>query len=92
MHRKLAEKRRDDIIGQATIAIIREDGQISLGALLNKLRAMTHSEKDIEKLEAIKIAAAFIADKLYPSSDMLQAICDGHADMHHMPGCHLKKH
>ena len=72
--------------------IIREDGQISLASLLNKLRAMIHSEANIEKLEAIKIAAAFIVDKLYPPSDMSQTICDGHADTHHMPDRHLKKH
>lgn len=92
MHRHLAEKRRDDIIGEATIEILKKHGQISLESLLKKLKVMVHSEADPEKREAIKIAVAFIANKLHQSPGKSHAFYDGHTNTHYMPDSQFKKH
>lgn len=92
MHRHLAEKRRDDIIGEATIEILKKHGQISLESLLKKLKVMMHSEADIEKLEAIKTAVSFIAKKLHKSPGKSHAIYNGHTKTHYMPDNQFKKH
>ena len=92
MHRKLAEKRRDDILGEATIAIFKENGEISFESLLNKLKVMMHSERDVKKLEAIKTAAAFITEKLHQLPDKHHSIYDGHANAHYMAERQFKKH
>lgn len=92
MHRNLPEKLRDDIIGEATIAILKESGQISFESLLNKLKVMLHSEYDNEKQEAIKTAVDFIADKLIQSIGKSHAIYDSYMTKFYISNSRFKKH
>ncbi|MCU6664295.1 MAG: hypothetical protein ACRDD5_05310 [Silvania sp.] len=63
MHRTKPEKLKDDLIGEAVLLILKNNGPINFKALASKLRAMALSESDPERQTALAAAVAEIEQR-----------------------------
>ena len=53
MHRTKFERLKDDLIGEAVLSIIKENGPITFASLANRLRAMANVESNDERKNAL---------------------------------------
>ena len=49
MHRTKFERLKDDLIGEAVLSILKENGPITFVSLANRLRAMANVESNDER-------------------------------------------
>ncbi|MCU6668724.1 hypothetical protein M8013_08180 [Enterobacteriaceae bacterium H4N4] len=63
MHRTKNEKLKDDLIGEAVLLILKNNGPINFKALASKLRAMAMGESDPERQAALAAAVAEIEQR-----------------------------
>lgn len=53
MHRTKFERLKDDLIGEAVLSILKENGPITFVSLANRLRAMANVESNDERKNAL---------------------------------------
>ncbi|HGF6042657.1 MULTISPECIES: hypothetical protein [Enterobacter] len=53
MHRTKFERLKDDLIGEAVLSILKENGPITFASLANRLRAMANVESNDERKNAL---------------------------------------
>ncbi|HAZ0553995.1 TPA: hypothetical protein I4D55_001555 [Enterobacter hormaechei] len=53
MHRTKFERFKDDLIGEAVLSILKENGPITFASLANRLRAMANVESNDERKNAL---------------------------------------
>ena len=56
MHRTRFERLKDDLIGEAVLSILKENGPITFASLAERLRAMAGVESDDERKNALVAA------------------------------------
>lgn len=64
MNRSEIEQLQDEIIGEAVLSILRENGPINNKAVVVRLQAMEAKEPDARKREAIARVIEEVSDKL----------------------------
>ena len=64
MNRSEIEQLQDEIIGEAVLSILRENGPINNKAVVARLKAMEASEPDALRREAIARVMEEVSDKL----------------------------
>ena len=64
MNRSEIEQLQDEIIGEAVLSILRENGPINNKAVVARLKAMEDREPDARKREAIARVIEEVSDKL----------------------------
>ena len=62
MNRSHVDKMVDELIGEAVLSLLKENGPINTHALVQRLRSMRIHEKDPERQEAISAVIAEISD------------------------------
>lgn len=68
MHRTKSEKMRDDLIGEAVLLILKDNGPINFKTLAVKLKIMASIERDVERRGALSAAALEVEQKVKSSS------------------------
>ncbi|UYM55849.1 hypothetical protein [Leclercia adecarboxylata] len=67
MHRTKSEKLRDDLIGEAVLLILKDNGPINFKTLAVKLKIMASTERDVERRSALSAAALEVEQKVKSS-------------------------
>ncbi len=80
MHRTRCEKLKDDLIGEAVLLILKDNGPINFKSLAVKLKIMASTERDVERRSALSSAVAEVEQKVKSSGGM-------HSDVR--KNCHI---
>ncbi|MEG1212012.1 MAG: hypothetical protein RSE29_12915 [Leclercia sp.] len=65
MNRSVNERLTDELIGEATLSLLQENGPISIKALLDRLRSMMSTERDSVRRDALtQIIAEISSDSI----------------------------
>lgn len=67
MHRTRCEKLKDDLIGEAVLLILKDNGPINFKSLAVKLKIMASTERDVERRSALSSAVAEVEQKVQSS-------------------------
>ncbi|HBX12323.1 hypothetical protein [Leclercia adecarboxylata] len=70
MHRTRFEKLKDDLIGEAVLLILKDNGPINFKSLAIKLKKMASTERDTERRSALSAAVAEVDQKVKSSESM----------------------
>lgn len=70
MHRTRFEKLKDDLIGEAVLLILKDNGPINFKSLAIKLKKMASTERDTERCSALSAAVAEVDQKVNSSESM----------------------
>lgn len=70
MHRTRYEKLKDDLIGEAVLLILKDNGPINFKSLAVKLKIMASTERDVERRSALSSAVAEVEQKVKSSGGM----------------------
>ena len=70
MHRTRFEKLKDDLIGEAVLLILKDNGPINFKSLAIKLKKMASTERDTERCSALSAAVAEVDQKVKSSESM----------------------
>lgn len=92
MHRTKAERQRDNLLGEVTIAILKEHGQITFESLLYRLKFMALSEPEGERLDALNAALVWIMVKAPLYADQQRIVNDETKDAAYIEDDFTKKH
>ena len=68
MHRTKSERLRDDLIGEAVLLILKDNGPINFKTLAVNLKIMASMERDAERRSALSAAAVEVEQKVKSSS------------------------
>lgn len=80
MHRTRCETLKDDLIGEAVLLILKDNGPINFKSLAVKLKIMASTELDVERRSALSSAVTEVEQKVKSSGGM-------HSDIR--KNCHI---
>ncbi|WP_368543340.1 hypothetical protein [Enterobacter soli] len=64
MHRTLFERLKDDLIGEAVLSILKEEGPITFASLAERLHVMANVETNDERKKALIAAENEVREKV----------------------------